>query len=130
MNQFLAAILATLYLGTSIGATVHMHYCMGRLVECGLRGTKSSICSRCGMEKKSEASKDCCKDECKRVKIDNDQNLSPGSLISGVIPQVGSVIYSGYTGSLLHALSGNFQQSNGPPLRGDSLYIIHCVFRI
>jgi hypothetical protein len=36
MKKFITAILAVLYLGTSSGATIHMHYCMGKLAEWGL----------------------------------------------------------------------------------------------
>ncbi|MBK8522228.1 MAG: hypothetical protein IPL54_15650 [Chitinophagaceae bacterium] len=35
-EKFITAILAVLYLGTSSGATIHMHYCMGKLAEWGL----------------------------------------------------------------------------------------------
>jgi len=131
MKKLFVAILAVLYLSTSIGMTIHMHYCMGRMVEWGLRKSNSSTCSRCGMTKKPETSKGCCKDEHKQVKIDKDQKLSPGFLLSGVIAQTGPIIYSDYFISALPALSENFPKSHGPPLSyGYPLYIVHCVFRI
>jgi hypothetical protein len=76
MKKLLSAMLALLYLGTSVGATVELHYCMGRLVEWSLWHKDNSICSNCGMEKKHELTKGCCKDEYKQIKIDKDQKLS------------------------------------------------------
>jgi hypothetical protein len=131
MKKFFAAILAVLYLGTSTGTTVYMHYCMGRVVEWGLRESNSSKCSKCGMKKKPEASKGCCRDEHKQVKIDKDQKASPGFQLSGIVLELVSVIYSDYVVSLLPALSENFQKSHDPPPGyWHPLYIIHCVFRI
>ncbi|MBK6990321.1 MAG: hypothetical protein IPH34_00115 [Chitinophagaceae bacterium] len=36
MKKFITAILAVLYISTSTGAMVHMHYCMGQLADWGL----------------------------------------------------------------------------------------------
>jgi hypothetical protein len=68
MKKALATILAVIYLSTSIGATVHFHYCMGKLASWGLTDQHSSAvklytcpihseissdhpgnCSKCGM---------------------------------------------------------------------------------
>ena len=51
MKKFITAILAVLYLGTSSGATIHMHYCMGKLADWGLGHQNSKTCGNCGMEK-------------------------------------------------------------------------------
>ena len=67
MKKFVTAILAVLYLGTSTGATVHMHYCMGKLADWGLGHNKSKTCGNCGMEKSEEKDNGCCKDEHKFV---------------------------------------------------------------
>jgi hypothetical protein len=48
MKKFFAAVLAILYLTTSTGTTIYMHYCMERLVEWGLGDSNSSKCSKCG----------------------------------------------------------------------------------
>ena len=71
------AILAILYLITSIGIVWHYHYCMGQLVRCEIWENKKSTCSQCGMPLKSQSGdNDCCKDEYKYVKDDNDQQFS------------------------------------------------------
>ncbi len=80
MKQFITAILAVLYLGTSSGATIHMHYCMGKLADWGLSQNKSKKCPRCGMEKKDNVDNGCCKDEQKFVKDDSAQKLTESNL--------------------------------------------------
>lgn len=54
MKKFLVAILALLYLTTSTGATVHMHYCMGKLIDWGFTHSKKDSCENCGMSKRYE----------------------------------------------------------------------------
>lgn len=76
MKKFITAILAVLYLGTSSGATIHMHYCMGNLADWGLSEGNSKTCSRCGMEKLKQSDNGCCKDEKKFVKDDSAQKLA------------------------------------------------------
>jgi hypothetical protein len=52
MKKLFVAILAILYLSTSTGATLHVHYCMGRLAGWGLGHNNSKTCGKCGMEKR------------------------------------------------------------------------------
>lgn len=52
MKKVLAFILLFVYLGTSTGATVRLHYCMGELAGWGLKDVPSETCGSCGMEKK------------------------------------------------------------------------------
>jgi hypothetical protein len=83
MKKVLATILAFIYLSSSMGATIHLHYCMGKLASWGLINHESKNCERCGMVKKTAASQsmsakmDCCRDEHKQIKTDKDQKLSP-----------------------------------------------------
>lgn len=76
MKKIIVTIFAFLYLAVSSGATVHLHYCMGKLVKWELFHKKDNgKCSKCGMAKSS--SKDgCCKDENKLVKIEKDQRVA------------------------------------------------------
>ena len=45
----------------SVGATVHLHYCMGEFVKMSLSDTNSGSCAKCGMDTHA-ADNDCCKD--------------------------------------------------------------------
>jgi len=82
MKKFFATILAIIYLSTSVGATIHLHYCMGRLISWGLTANDSKECTFCGMPKNSTSGyystdKDgCCRDEYKNIKIDKDQKAT------------------------------------------------------
>ena len=80
MKKFITAILAVLYLGTSSGATIHMHYCMGKLADWGLTKSKSDSCPKCGMEKSHKSDNGCCKDEHKFLKDDSAQKLAENNL--------------------------------------------------
>ena len=50
MKNFFVAILAFLYISTSTGAFVHVHYCMGELADWGIGYNKSTKCGKCGMK--------------------------------------------------------------------------------
>jgi ribosomal protein L40E len=130
MKKFFVAILAILYLGTSIGATIQLHYCMGRFVEATLSHNKKTICGRCGMEKKPEATKGCCKDEYKQIKIDKDQKPS-GSYtqlnVAVVELDPANFNYLIFSSSFSPEI---FAKINAPPLRNTSLNLLNCVFRI
>ena len=80
MKKFVAVILALVYIGTSTGANIHMHYCMGNLADWGLGDNKSKTCSKCGMEKSDEKDNGCCKDEHKFVKNSSDQKIAETGL--------------------------------------------------
>ncbi|HLZ89948.1 MAG TPA: hypothetical protein VKQ52_22000 [Puia sp.] len=79
MKKVLVFILAVIYLSTSIGATVHLHYCMGRLVSWGLADRSGKSCEFCGMQKMGPSGesvvgmKNCCHEESRQIKNDKDQ---------------------------------------------------------
>lgn len=64
------------YLLTTTGVNLQLHYCMGKLSHLGLVQTESKKCATCGMKKQSTNSKGCCKDESKLVKNDSDQKAA------------------------------------------------------
>lgn len=130
MKKFLVAILALLYISTSTGATLHMHYCMGKLADWGFSHNKDEDCSNCGM--KETESKGCCKDEQKFLKIDKEQKTADASFQIPPLTWAAAIhpcfeLTSVYVPSLMeeHPLS------NAPP-RWQSLplFIRNCVFRI
>jgi len=133
MKKFIVAILAVLYLSTSMGTTIHLHYCMGRLVDWGLWHTNNSRCSKCGMEKKHGSDDNgCCRDEHKQLKIEKDQKLSQGFFqFSKIATEITTVPVPVYSFSLPGILTPELPKSNAPPRSClASLHIINCVFRI
>ncbi len=81
MKEIAVAILALIYITTTNGATIRMHYCMGELSNWGIRSDKSKTCDKCGMEESDKKENGCCKDEFTFVKNNADQKLAPTGLV-------------------------------------------------
>jgi hypothetical protein len=92
MKKLLATILTLLYLSTTMGATLHLHYCMGKLISWGFTDSDSKNCTFCGMPKVSKdehcmaMKKDCCKDEHRKFKVDKDQKTTKPAFKSFDLP--------------------------------------------
>lgn len=131
MKKFLLGILTILYFGISTGATVHVHYCMGRVAGIGLVGKDKDHCHKCGMTMMN-GKKGCCHDEQKSIKIGNDQNSTESAY---QMIQLSSVVieknYSELPGALITSLkeeNSNHQALTRSPQV--AVYIRNCVFRI
>ena len=140
MKKILVTILAFVYLTSTVGATVHLHYCMDKLVAWSLMQEKptKNKCPYCGMSKSSankrcsKEIKGCCKDDQKQVKLENDQKLSEtvlkvgkisGELINPVLPDNSFEHIS----SILTA----YPVTHAPPRQSDvPFFILNCVYRI
>lgn len=68
MKKVAAVFFVLLYSTFSVGATMHLHYCMGKFVSSSLFNTNNDACSKCGMES-HEGESSCCKDVKVSVKI-------------------------------------------------------------
>ena len=139
MKKFIVAILAILYLATSIGATVHLHYCMDKLVAWDLGDKEDNkICPYCGMAKTSTAdehcasdSKGCCKDEQKQVRIEKDQKATENNFDFSKILFQPITISPVYINANYTATHLEYPVSNSPPRTGAiPLFVRNCVFRI
>ena len=86
MRTFVVAILTFLYISSSTGAMLHMHYCMGKLVDWGFVSNDSKFCSNCGMEETGQKEKGCCKNENKFLKNNTDQKITEST--SQLIPLI------------------------------------------
>src|SRR5258708_1507868 len=79
MKKVLVSIFAIIFLSTSMGSTVHLHYCMGRLVSWGLADGSGKSCDFGGMQEMGSSRdcvfgmKDCCHEESRQIKNDKDQ---------------------------------------------------------
>ncbi len=131
MKKLLLGILTILYFGVSTGATLHVHYCMGKMVGIDLVSKDKDHCHQCGM-KIMNGGKGCCHDEQKSIKIANDQN-SPEAAFQ-LIQLTSVAIVKNYT-ELPSVLMATLQ---GDEVNAQSLirspqvavYIRNCVFRI
>ena len=131
MKKFLATILSILYMSGAIGATIHLHYCMGELADISFTQKVEDRCNKCGM-KKSERNKGCCKDEYKTFKT-NDHKLSKFTLACKDL-QIDPIIKH-YNYSLYEPVTYKFAYysfNNYSPLilRTCAIYLKVCNFRI
>lgn len=132
MKRFFAFILLFIYSFTSIGATVQLHYCMGKLSgwSLALAGSGSKDCSKCGMEK-AHSDNGCCHDENKLLKIQDDQKANYVSLDILKLSVSAPVFVDQSVAYLLPEENELLPKSKAPPLIGGlDLCIRNCVFRI
>jgi len=133
MKKVLVTILAIIYLGTSTGATIHMHYCMGELADWSLSSSKGSKkCGKCGMEKVANEDNGCCKDEQKFLKNQSDQKFT--GLNFETIQLIGLALPVSFIDSIdilaSSIIEGNPVSHAPPQNTGPAIYIRNCVFRI
>ena len=132
MKKIVAIFLLVTYGSTSVGATIHMHYCMNEFIGWNLwHSDKENVCGKCGMKNKKGG---CCKDEHKQLKLSADQNHS----------QVNAFVFGQFFLPIIctHLAIYNFTQpatfavifptNNAPPNRWQNvpLYLSNCVFLI
>lgn len=128
MKKLIVSILAVLYLGSSAGATVHLHYCMGKLVNWNLSDEDGDKCDNCGMEKDDG----CCKDEHQFIKNSVDQKTAESSIqLLQITTCTTPIAFTNELERYSSSLIENYPLSHAPPLEtGVDVLIHNCVFRI
>jgi hypothetical protein len=138
MKKVLVSILAVIYLSTSMGATVHLHYCMGRLVSWGLADRPGKSCDFCGMQKTGASGecvvgmKNCCHEESKQIGNDKDQKAAQEFFqVTKIAPAVADLPVPVWMNSVVSSPVLSQPVSHGPPLVAVvPLFVRHCTFRI
>ncbi|HEU5167957.1 MAG TPA: hypothetical protein VFU29_20575 [Chitinophagaceae bacterium] len=128
MKKILVSILAVFYLASSVGATVHLHYCMGKLINWSLLNNDGDKCDKCGMKKDGG----CCKDENKFVKNNVDQKVAESAIQLIQMAAVATPAPFIYTSEhYFSSLIKEYPTSHAPPRNnGVGIYILNRVFRI
>lgn len=129
MKKIVVILLLLIYGSATMGATIHMHYCMNELVGWSLwHGEKDNECGKCGMKEKKGG---CCKDEHKQVKLKTEHQKSATAQyiqfldVPALTTPVADFSFEIKPASLA------FPVSNAPPkIPRERLYILHCVFLI
>jgi hypothetical protein len=132
MKRFLIGILASIYLVASLGATIHMHYCMGSLAGWSLTPSNQQNCDVCGMKKNASSAKPCCKHEKHSFKIADDQNTATKTFIQA--PAI-AILFPVYTyqlsGDKLSSITQEWPLTNSPPRStAIAVYLSNKNFRI
>ncbi len=132
MKRALLTLFAIFFLSVSSGATVHFHYCMGKLVNWGLTAPQKEQCDLCGMSKKQVKKNNCCKDDYKQAKIDNSKKVTATSYQFNPPVVINNPIFDPI--NELIALPAQFLQAvyaNAPPEQvGVAIFIRNCTYRI
>ena len=130
MKRLLVTILAILYLGTSTGATIHLHYCMGKLVSMNLWHSDGGKCGNCGMKKNKACAKKCCKDEHKLVKLENAHHKAATNAFQfiQIVAEV-PTSYIEFSNIFIPSVKHELPVCHAPP-RNLPIRILHCSFRI
>jgi hypothetical protein len=134
MKRFLFSILAFIYIVASTGATMHLHYCMGRLADTGFFEQEGGHCSLCGMEKSNDGDENgCCTDKEETVKISIDQKFAAASVFHFVQPFTDIVaVFTGFQPSLDVRTDDKVPPVSNAPPRSPQVppYLMHCHFSI
>jgi hypothetical protein len=128
MKKILVSILAVFYLASSVGATVHLHYCMDKFIDWSLLKGDGNKCKKCGMEKDGG----CCKDENKFVKNNIDQKVAEPSI--QLIQMAAVATPPAFIYSFDYHFNSIIQEnhlSHAPPRNnGVGIFILNSVFRL
>ncbi len=132
MKKFITTILAILYIGTSTGATVYTHYCMGKVADWGIGHNDAKTCGFCGMEKTDSTDNGCCTDEHKFFKDDSAQKITENNL--QILQVLSAAIPSTYIELPIVEFSSVTEEnpsSHAPPrTTGVAVYIRNCTYLI
>jgi hypothetical protein len=128
VKKVLLTIITLAYLVTTTGASIDMHYCMGKMVEWGFGQKNSNKCSKCGMTDKAG----CCHDQHKNFKLDKDNKLPPcNDFAKAIATEAIGYNYTQLTSLALSSSTISWPSPNAPPRSpGVPLYLRNCVFRI
>ena len=131
MKKCLAFILTFIYISFSVGATLNVHYCMGEMVGASLFTLRDQECGKCGMEKHTNESKNCCRDISIFLKSGDDHTFPQFHYVSTALSFTVHPVY--YVVSEIN-LSERSTQKNfrafSPPLLKSALIIQYQNFRI
>jgi hypothetical protein len=138
MKKIVVSILAIVYLSTSMGATVYLHYCMGRLVSWGLSEHSGKSCDFCGMQKKGTSGehvigmKGCCHDESRQIKNNKDQKTAQEPFqVTKVTALVAVLPQPVWDDTVVPSPAVSRPFSHGPPLTASvPVFLRNCNFRV
>lgn len=123
-------LLLLIYGSATMGATIHLHYCMNKFAGWSLwHDEKDNECDKCGMEENKNS---CCKDEHKQVKLKAEhQKTVAAQYIQYIAAPALITPAPDFNFRPNPVISHAFPLSNAPPeISKERLFILHCVFLI
>jgi hypothetical protein len=130
VKKLSAFILAVSYFSFTVGATLHQHYCMGKLIGTSLFDLSEKECGKCGMKKHTEAGKDCCKDVSIVIKTGDSHTFSQVVYDLSSISAAAPAIYFAFTNINFSKAPEKLYRVHGPPVLKNPLFIQFMDLRI
>lgn len=129
MKKLLVTILAFAYLSASSGATINMHYCMGKLLNWDMAQKQVTKCGSCGMEKSEQ--KGCCKDEQKKLQIEKGQKAVESIYeFHKAGADAVTIVYQKLPVHCSSVTTGKPLAHAPPLIKAVPLFLLNCNFRI
>ncbi len=118
-----------IYGTATMGATVHLHYCMNELVGWSLWHSENEECGRCGMK---EDKTGCCKDEHKHFKLKADQQkAATAAFITNIVAPAVITPVTDFNFQPFLKVTESYSSCHAPPdIVRKRLHVLHCVFLI
>ncbi len=130
MKKTAVIILLVIYSSTTIGATVHLHYCMDKFAGWSFWHSKNSKCGKCGMDKETK-NNGCCKDEHKIIKTEKEhQQAQTIHEYNPIFSPAIVTVFPTYIFAIASTTETHPQINAPPPKHGVKLYILNCIYRI
>lgn len=135
MKKGILYIWAFVFILSTGGVLVDMHYCMGKVIGTSIGISLSSNdnhCTTCGMKKKSSNSKGCCHDTKKLIKNNFDQKTAEqiSSIASTSFEFLQTPTSAAYSYVDYHNVVLNFNVHAPPPPTAHPIYLRHRSFLI
>lgn len=129
MKKIVVILLLLVYGSATMGATIHLHYCMNEFVGSSLwHSDKDNECGKCGMTEKKGG---CCKDEHKQLRLKTDHQKTTVAQYLKLLDEpalITPIVTFNFKETLV---SLSFPVSNAPPkIPRERLYILYCAFLI
>jgi hypothetical protein len=129
VKKVLVIILLAAYTFASSGASVDVHYCMGKFIGLDFNYYGKNDCSNCGMPTKTE--KGCCHDKLIQVKIDKEQQVTYNNFSLFSNQTAICATYGAPDDPLPDSTVITYPSIHGPPsISHTSIYLFNCSFRI
>lgn len=132
MKKFILALFAFIYLSTTVGVMVNLHYCMGKLISLNLRSKESDKCDKRGMSESDRKNKGCCKDEHKFFQNSTDQKcLNAGIELTQQFGVTSPASFAEISSVLFSFVTEENPKIHAPPhFFGVAVFIRNCSFLI
>lgn len=128
MKKLLVILLLIVYGTASFGATVHIHYCCGKLKKVDFTPPKENSCK--SGKAHMMGSKPCCDNKQVELKIKSEQDASKVFHASFYVDAIQAVHRNYFVLAPLQNKNLLPEVFAPPPIASNPLFILNCVFRI